>query len=107
MSSPLVPKSVVFLCYHEKTWLQNCSSAFKPVIYRRYVYDTFLFFRSKQYIEIFRNYLNRQHKNIRFTQYSHKNENSISFLDIEISRDNNKFTTSVYRKPILGRFYQF
>ena len=28
---------------------------------------------------------------------------SIQFLDIEISRDNNKFTISVYRKPTLGR----
>ena len=24
----------LFLCYHEKTWLQNCPSEFKPVIYR-------------------------------------------------------------------------
>ena len=28
-----------------------------------------------------------------------ENENSISFLDIKITRENNKFTTSVYRKP--------
>ena len=37
-------------------------------------------------------------KNIRFTSET-KSENFISFLDIEISRNNNKFTTSVYRKP--------
>ena len=46
----------------------------------------------------FRNYLNRQHKNIRFTSEI-ENENSISFLDIRIRRDNNTFTTSVYYKP--------
>ena len=40
---PPLPK--VFLCYHEKIWLQNCPSEFKPVIYRRYVDDTFLLFR--------------------------------------------------------------
>ena len=34
----------VFLCYHEKMWLQNCPSEFKFVIYRRYVDDTFLLF---------------------------------------------------------------
>ena len=28
--------------------------------------------------------------------------NSLSFLDINIVRDNNKFTTSVYRKPIFS-----
>ena len=35
----------VFLCYHEKIWLQNCPSEFKPVIYRTYLDDTFLLFR--------------------------------------------------------------
>ena len=57
MGSPLGPTLVnVFLCYHEKIWLQNCPSEFKPVIYRRYVGDTFLFFHLKHHIEKFRNY---------------------------------------------------
>ena len=90
--------SSVFLCYHEKNWLQNCPSEFKPVIYRRYVDDTFLLFRSKHHIEKFLNYLNGQHKNIKFTSET-ENENSISFLGIKITRENNKFMTSVYRKP--------
>ena len=99
MGSPLGPTLAnVFLCYHEKIWLQYCPSEFKPVIYRRYVDDTFLLFRSKYHIEKFRNYLNRQHKNIKFSSET-ENENSISFLDIKITRDNNKFMTSVYRKP--------
>ena len=83
----------VFFCYHEKIWLQNCPSEFKPVTYRRYVDDTFLLFHSKHHIETFRNYLNRQHKNFRFTSEI-ENENSISFLDINISRDNSKPTFS-------------
>ena len=33
----------VFLCYHEKIWLQNCPSEFKHVIYGRYIDDTLLF----------------------------------------------------------------
>ena len=62
MVSPLGPTlASVFLCYHEKIWLQNCPSEFKPVIYRRYVDDTFLLFRSKHHIKNFRNYLNCQH----------------------------------------------
>ena len=98
MGSPLGPTLAnVFLCYHEKIWLQNCPSEFKLVIYRKYDDDTFLLFRSKHHIEKFRNYLNCQHKNIRFTSEI-ENENSISFLDIKICRDNNKFTTSVYHK---------
>ena len=65
--------------------------------FRRYVDDTFLLFHSKHHIEKFRNYLNRQHQNIKFT-FEAENENPISFLDIKITRDNNKFMTSVYRK---------
>ena len=54
MGSPLgATVADVFLCYHEKIWLQNSSSEFKPVIYRRYVDDTFLLFRSKHHIEKF------------------------------------------------------
>ena len=99
MGSPLGPTLAnVFLCYHEKIWLQNCPSEFKPVIYRRYVDDTFLLFRLKHHIEKIRNCLNCQHKNIKFTSET-ENENSISFLDIKITRDNNKFMTSVYCKP--------
>ena len=46
MGSQLGPTLAnVFLSYHEKIWLQNCPSEFKPVIYRRYVDDTFLLFR--------------------------------------------------------------
>ena len=87
----------VFLCYHEKIWLQNCPSEFKPVICRRYVDDTFQLFCSKYHVEKFRNYLNGQHKNTSETE----NENFISFLEIKISRDSNKFTTSVFPKPTL------
>ena len=105
MGSPLGPTLAnVFLCYHEKIWLQNCPSEFKPVIYRRYVDDTFLLFRSKHHIEKFRNYWNRQHKNIRFTSEI-ENENSIRFLDVKISSGNNKLTTSVYRKPTFRRVF--
>ena len=105
IGSPLGPTVAnVFLCCHEKIWLQNSSSEFKLVIYRRYVDDTFLLFRSKHHIEKFRNYLNRQHKNIKFTSET-ENENSILFLDIKITRDNNKFMTSVYRKPTFSRVF--
>ena len=96
-----------FFCYHEKIWLHNYPSEFKPVIYRRYVDDTFLLFCPKHQIKKFQNYLNRQHKNIKFTSDA-ENENSISCLDIKITRDNNKFMTSVYRKPTFsGVFTNF
>ena len=76
---------------------QNCPCEFKPVIYKRYVDDTFLLFRSKDHIEKFRCYLNCQHPNIKFT-YEIEENNSISFLDIKIIRVKNSFSTSIYRK---------
>ena len=79
---------------------------------RRYVDDTFLLFRSKHHIEKFLYYLTQKFwyystQNIKFTSRT-ENENSISFLDIKITRDNNKFMTSVYRKPTFrGVFTNF
>ena len=36
MGSPSEPTLAnIFLCYHEKNWLQNCPFEFKTVIYRR------------------------------------------------------------------------
>ena len=78
----------------------------KPVIYRTCIDNTFLHFCLKHCIEKSQNYLNHQHKN-RFISET-ENKNSISFLDIEISKDNNKFTSSVYGKPTFsGVFTNF
>ena len=108
MGSPLGPTLAnIFLCFHEQIWLDNCPVEFKPMIYRRFVDDTFLLFRSKEHIEKFRLYLNCQHANIKFTSEIEEN-NSISFLDIKINRDSNRFLTSVYRKPTFsGVFTNF
>ena len=37
----------IFLYFHEQIWLDNCPVEFKRVIYKRFVDDTFLSFRSK------------------------------------------------------------
>ena len=54
------------------------------------------YFRTKDQVEKFKNYLNKQHKNITFTSEIEKN-GSLSLLNI--TRENNKYVTSVYRKP--------
>ena len=95
------------MCHFENIWVEICPSHFKPIIYRRFLDDTFLLFRSKDHVEKFRNYLNKQHKNKKFTSEIEQN-GSLSFLDIKISRENNKFVTSVYRKPTFsGVFTNF
>jgi len=98
MGLPLGPTFAnIFMCYHEKNWLNSCPDSFKPVFYRRYVDDTFLLFKSRDHIELFLNYLNSQHPNINFTMEV-EHDNSLSFLDCKVYRDNNKFHTSTYRK---------
>ena len=59
MGSPLGPTFAnIFLSYYEQIWLKKCPYEFKPVIYKRYVDDTFLLFWSKDHTEKFRGYLN-------------------------------------------------
>ena len=99
MGSPLGPTLAnAFLCHYEKEWLDNCPSHFKPIVYRRYVDDIFVLFSSKEHLQPFVDYMNKQHRCIKFTSETEKN-NTFSFLDINITRQNNQLKTSVYRKP--------
>ena len=98
MGLPLAPTFAnIFLCYHEKIWLQNCPAEFAPIFYRRYVDDTFILFNDEMHAPLFFNYLNSQHQNISFTM-DVENNNKISFLDILIEKTNSNFNTSIFRK---------
>ena len=63
-------------------------------MYRRYVDDTHLLFRSTEDVKKFKTYLNNQQKKIYFASKMEQN-GSLSFLVIKINRENNKFVTSV------------
>ena len=68
MDSPLVPTLAnAFLCHYEKTWLNECRSQCKPVVYRRYIDNIFILFKSKEHVTLFVNYMNWKQKNIEFT----------------------------------------
>ena len=45
--------------------------------------------------------MNTKHPHIKFT-FEHEHNNSLSFLDVKICRENNKLTTFVYRKLTLS-----
>ena len=45
--------------------------------------------------------MNKQHKCLKFTSEA-ENDNSLSFLEIKITRHNQEFKTSVYRKPTVS-----
>ena len=99
MGLPLAPTFAnIFMCHHEEQWLDDCPISFKPFLYKRYVDDSFLLFYDKSHACRFLNYLNSKHPNIKFTLES-EHHNKLNFLDICIQKSDNKFITSVYRKP--------
>ena len=87
-----------FLCFYEQIWLENCPVDFKPRYYKRYVDDTFLVFDHPSHVQLFLDYLNSKHPNIKFTKEMEV-DSKLSFLDILVTRNENHFITSVYRKP--------
>ena len=102
MGSPLGSTLAnAFLCHFEKKWLSERPVELLPSVYKRYVDDIFVTFNSYSQLLKFVDYMNHQHPNIKFTFEVEKN-NNFSFLEVEICRANNKFTTSVFRKPTFG-----
>jgi len=98
MGLPLGPTFAnIFMCFNEKIWLDDCPEDFKPVLYRRYIDDTFILFRHSTHAHKFLDYLNQKHANINFTLET-EHENSLAFLDCRVTRSGSKFETSVYRK---------
>ena len=98
MGSPLGPTLAnAFICHYEKIWLNECPSQFKPVVYKRYVDDIFVLFKSKEHLKLFVNYMNSKHRNIKFT-FETEDSNNFSFLDVKITRQNKRFVTSIFRK---------
>ena len=107
MGSPLGPLfATIFISFHEKTWLHNCPSLFKPLLYRRYVDDCFLLFKSLNHVPLFLDYFNRQHPGISFTSELEK-DGKLPFLDVEIFRSSAKFSASVYRKPTFTGLFTY
>ena len=87
----------LFSVNYESKWLKDCPVQFTPKYYRRYVDDIFLRFRAKDHVQKFFRYMNSRHPSIKFT-FEKENDNKVSFFDISITRTENKFTTSIFRK---------
>ena len=105
MGSPLGPTLAnAFLCMHETGWLSDCPAEYKPVYYRRYVDDIFVLFKSPDHLQPFVDYMNSKHQNIHFTS-DHEKNNTFSFLDVGITKENQKFNTDVFRKETFSGVY--
>ena len=68
MGSPLGPTFAnIFMCTLEERFLDQCPASFKPVFYKRYVDDTFVLFRDRSHAQLFLDFINNFHSNIKFS----------------------------------------
>ena len=93
-----------FLYHYEKIWPNDFPSQFKPLVYRRYVDNIFILFKSKEHLELFVNYINSKHKDIKFSIQA-EDLNNFSFLDVKITRRNKRFVASIFRKATFSRIF--
>ena len=104
MDSPLVSTTAnPFLCHYEKFWLNQRPSQFKSVVYRRYVENICVLFKSKEHLKLFANYVNSKHKNIKFT-FETEDSNSFSILDVKITRKNKEIFAWIFCKATFSGF---
>ena len=73
-------------------------------MYTRYVDDIFLLFSDLQHLDLFKNFMNTRHTNIKFTSEVEK-DNQLAFLDVNITKHNRAFKTGIYRKPTFSGIY--
>ena len=96
MGSPLGPVLAnIFVGIQEENLFSMTS---KPLLYYRYVDDTFALFDSKADADNFLLALNALHPALQFT-HEEELDKKLPFLDVLLERWDNSFVTSVYRKP--------
>ena len=67
-----------------------------PRLWLRCVDDAFvIWLHGKEKLGCFHEHLSMQHRNIKFT-VEHEKENKLAFLDVQVTRTNNRLTTRVY-----------
>ena len=95
MGSPLGPALAnIFVGYQEEKLFIDSN---QPLIYFRYVDDTFAMFEDELNCNRFLKQLNSLHQSLNFTHEKEVN-GKLSFLDVLVEKSNTKFLTSVYRK---------
>ena len=96
MGSPLVPALTnIFVGYQKTKLFLNVKN---PLIYQRYVDDTFAVFENEDDSEEFLSSLNFFHSSLCIT-FEKELNSSFPFLDVLVEKHKTGFITSVYRKP--------
>ena len=103
MGSPLASLLAnVFMCELENKIIPKLTEHMTP--WHRYVDDTFLLFWDESHVDLFQQYLNQQHNNIKFTVEKEEND-CLPFLDVLVTRMDTEFITGTYRKPTFSGMY--
>ena len=67
--------------------------------------DIFVLFESEIQVEPFKDFMNTCHPKLKFT-FGKEQNSCFNFLDVKVIRQDNVFTTSVYRKPSFTGVYK-
>jgi len=90
----------LFLQQSEEMHLKHILDSRKITYYARYVDDILIIYDSaKINTQDIDTYINRIHSNIKLN-ITHEEQRSINFLDLTITRNQNKLEINIYRKPI-------
>ena len=95
MGSPLAPLLANWFVSKLETSLLN---EIQPKMYTRYVDDIFTIFSNEEMANEFNQKLNTLHQDLVFTMET-CTSGKLPFLDISVKLEENKFTTSIYKKP--------
>ena len=86
-----------FLSYHKQNWLGRYLLEYKLLYYREYIDVLFVLSKPSHHVKRFQCYLSYCHVSMPFNIETEQN-NKISFLNVNIIREQGKLITSVYRK---------
>ena len=96
MGLPLGPSLAnIFVGYYEALLFKRIN---KPLMYHRYVEDTFAVFNDEDECNEFFSHLNSLHPSLRFT-FEKKRNRTLPFLDVLVEKNNYEFFASIYKKP--------
>ena len=85
--------------------LQDKQLSYKKACdYKRYVDDIFVLFESEIQVESFKDFMNTCHPQMKFT-FKKEQNNFFNFLNVKVIREDNVFTTLVYRKTSFSGVY--
>ena len=96
MGSSLGPSLAnIFVGYYEALLYKRVN---KPLMYYRYVDDTFAFFNDKDECKEFFSHLNSLHPSLCFS-FEKECKRTLPFFDVLLEKNDHEFATSIYRKP--------